>query len=205
MNEKLLPRQQFTERFTQAVQYAMDMHGIQTRKSSDISYVCDPLGVAAAIIEAGGDEDQAIGGLLHDVAEDCGGEPRLIEILEKFGPRVASIVRGCSDSLTESDEVRAPWKERKLAHLPHLENAGDDVLMVTAADKLNNARAIATDYQIVGDKVWTRFNAEVDEIIWYYVFMLEVLEKSGVISILLKPLESAIKIFSGAASGKARD
>jgi len=63
------------------------------------SHKSHPFGVAALIIKVGGDEDQAIAGLLHDVAEDCGGEPRLVEIAEKFGDRVAHIVRGCSDSL----------------------------------------------------------------------------------------------------------
>ena len=68
----------------------------------------------AALAEASDAGDALIAAaLLHDVPEDCGGETRLKEIAEKFGPRVEKVVRGCSDSLVEDSEEKAPWKERK--------------------------------------------------------------------------------------------
>ena len=197
MKEDLKPKVILSDRFVTAVLYATTMHRDQTRKSTTIPYICHPFGAAASVIEAGGDEDQMIGALLHDVAEDCGGEPRLEDIKKMFGLRVAAIVRGCSDSLVASEDKKAPWRERKDAHLKHLYETSDDILIVTAADKLNNARAIATDLQTVGEKVWERFNTDRESILWYYNTMLKILSDRGVTPILLNPLASAIKIMEG--------
>jgi hypothetical protein len=157
-----------TTRFLKAMNYANAQHAGQTRKATNIAYISHPFGVAALIIEARGDEDQAIGGLLHDVAEDCGGEPRLLEISRKFGARVEAIVRGCSDSLGAKAEAKAPWRLRKEAHIERLFGASEDILLVTAADKTHNARAIVTDLDLIGSALWERFNAPPRDILWYY-------------------------------------
>ena len=188
------PSTYLTERFHQALTYATEMHKEQTRKSTSITYICHPIGVASLVLEAGGDEDQAIAALLHDVPEDCGGEPRLVEIAEKFGDRVAHIVRGCSDSLVENPKEKGPWRERKEVHIEHLDNADLDTLTVTAADKAHNARSIATDLQNQGPSLWNRFNANHEDIIWYYESVLAVLVKRQVSPSLLTPLKNAISL-----------
>ena len=65
--------------------------------------------------EYGGDEDQAIAGLLHDAVEDQGGEPRLNDIRNRFGKRVADIVQSCSDSMadTAAGQPKEDWHVRK--------------------------------------------------------------------------------------------
>jgi (p)ppGpp synthase/HD superfamily hydrolase len=194
MTETKKPHVYLTDRFFSAMAYATAAHKEQVRKSTDIAYISHPFGVASLVIEAGGDEDQAIAGLLHDVAEDCGGEERLTEIAELFGDRVAQIVRGCSDSLVVDEEKKAPWKERKEAHIKHLKSADLDTLLVTAADKTHNARAIATDIQSIGNKVWDRFNSDKQSIVWYYNSIYQVLSESGVTASLLNPLRSAIAV-----------
>ena len=196
MSKSLPPHITLTDRFVTAVLYATTMHSKQSRKSTTNPYICHPLGVASLVLEVGGDEDQAIAALLHDVAEDCGGEPRLVDIEKMFGERVALIVRGCSDSLTESEDHKANWRERKVLHLNHLESADLDVSIVTAADKLHNARAIATDLQTIGSDVWKRFNKETkrDLIINYYKDIFKILKKKKVTDQLLNPLASAIRI-----------
>ncbi len=199
MKETLPPHVYLTDRFFEAMTYATKWHREQVRKSTDIAYISHPFGVAALILEAGGDEDQAIAGLLHDVAEDCGGEPRLVEIKAQFGPRVEAIVRGCSDSLVADQTKKDPWKVRKQAHIDHLKSANADTLLVSAADKTHNARAIATDYQEIGDEVWGRFNEESSKnlILWYYDSVYAVLEKAAVTPKLLRPLHTAIEIMRG--------
>jgi (p)ppGpp synthase/HD superfamily hydrolase len=174
--------------------YATELHKGQTRKSTTITYISHPFGVASLVLEANGDEDQAIAALLHDVPEDCGGEPRLREIAEMFGPRVEKIVRGCSDSLVEDPEEKAPWRERKEVHISHLDSADMDTLIVTAADKAHNARSIATDLQNQGPSLWDRFNANRDDIIWYYESVYAVLSQRNVSLTLLTPLRNAIDV-----------
>ena len=194
MTEMTKPATYLTERFQSAMVYATEQHKDQSRKGTTITYICHPLGVASLVLEAGGDEDQAIAALLHDVPEDCGGEPRLKEIAEKFGPGVGRIVRGCSDSLVEDPEEKAPWKERKEVHISHLYDADLDTLTVTAADKVYNARSIATDLQNQGPELWKRFNAKREDIIWYYESVFAVLHKRKVSPALLTPLNNAIEI-----------
>ena len=196
MKKSIPPKIQLTDRFITAVTYATTLHRDQSRKSTDIPYICHPLGVASLLIEAGCDEDQVIAGVLHDVPEDCGGEPRLADIKQMFGDRVEAIVRGCSDSLTSTEEQKAPSKERKEKHLAELETASLDVLLVTAADKLHNARAIATDLEISGTQLWDRFNLDQQSIIEYYNKVFAILKKNEVTPKLLNPLATAIAAFS---------
>jgi len=183
------------DRFFAALRYATHLHAGQVRKSTNIAYISHPIGVASLVIEGGGDEEQAIGGLLHDIAEDCGGEIRLREIENNFGARVEAIVRGCSDSLVQDSAQKAPWRERKLAHIAKISDASDDIMLVSLADKTHNARAIATDYQLCGEEVWSRFNSSGDDIRWYYQSMYQVLEKRAQSKFLLTALDSAIKSF----------
>ena len=103
--------------------------------------------MAALALEYGADDDQAIGALLHDAAEDGGGEATLAEIRARFGDAVGDIVLGCSDSLVEDPEGKLPWLERKENYLAHLEHAGESVLLVSAADKLHNVRSMLEDYR----------------------------------------------------------
>ena len=158
-------------RFEDALVYATQKHSGQSRKSSDVPYVAHVLSVAALVLEGGGDEDQAIAALLHDVVEDCGGAPVLAEIRERFGERVARIVDGCTDT---DEEPKPPWRERKEHYLRHLQEGGEDVRLVSVADKLHNVRSIVSDYRRLGEKVWERFTGRREGTLWYYRALLEV-------------------------------
>jgi (p)ppGpp synthase/HD superfamily hydrolase len=189
------PATYLTERFHLAVKYATFWHRHQVRKSTDLTYILHPLGVASLVLEAGGNEDEAIAALLHDIPEDCGGQVMLEEIEALFGPRVAEIVAGCSDTLVEDRANKAPWRERKQEHIDHIKASEDKGLhLVTASDKLHNARAIATDLQNQGSSVWVRFNAGKEDILWYYDSMLEALTEKSVSKAILTPLASAIEV-----------
>jgi len=158
-------------RFEDALVFATQKHSGQTRKSSNVPYVAHVLSVAALVLEAGGDEDQAIAALLHDVVEDCGGAPVLDEIRHEFGDRVARIVDGCTDS---DEEPKPPWRERKERYLRHLQQGGEDVRLVSLADKLHNVRSIVLDYRYLGDKVWERFTGGREGTLWYYRALVEI-------------------------------
>ena len=111
----------YTERLVDALGYAALVHVTQVRKGSEVPYLAHLLGVCSLVLEAGADEDVAVAGLLHDAVEDQGGAARAAEIEARFGLRVASIVADCTDA----DVVpKPPWRERKIAHLAHLETVG---------------------------------------------------------------------------------
>ncbi len=148
--------------------YAHQVHQNQRRKGTGIPYIAHVLGVAALAIEYGADEDQAIAALLHDAAEDGGGEATLAEIRARFGDVVADVVLGCSDSLVEDPEEKLPWRQRKDDYLAHLEQANASVCLVSAADKLHNVRSIIRDYREHGEEIWNRFQGRRDGTLWYY-------------------------------------
>lgn len=183
---------QLTERYADAVAYAATAHAAQRRKGTDIPYIAHLLAVSGSVLEAGGDEDQAIAGLLHDVVEDQGGLPRADDVRARFGDRVADIVLGCSDSTAEDRKDKLPYADRKAAHIAHLREASNDVLLVTAADKLHNARAIHTDLTIDGPGMLTRFNGEPAQILAYYRSILDVLDSHGIAPVLVVPLRHAV-------------
>jgi (p)ppGpp synthase/HD superfamily hydrolase len=123
------------------------------------------MGVACLVLEAGGDEDQAIAALLHDVVEDCGGAVMQKKVEKRFGKRVARIVEGCTDT---DAFPKPPWRARKESYLQRLRDEHDEIRLVSAADKLHNARGIVTNFRECGEHVWERFNGKRDGTLWYY-------------------------------------
>ena len=157
MTETQNPGIHLTTRFTDAVAYATALHATQVRKGTDIPYVSHLLGVASLVIEAGGSEDMAIAGLLHDAGEDQGGEARVRDIEARFGKGVADMVRTCSDTLVADRADKEPHAERKRDYLDRLRQAPDSHVTVSIADKVHNARSILTDLRHEGVGTLDRF------------------------------------------------
>ncbi|MDX1785517.1 MAG: HD domain-containing protein [Roseovarius sp.] len=161
-----------SDRFDDALSYAARLHRSQRRKGANIPYISHLLSVCALVIEYGGDEDQAIAGLLHDAVEDQGGMEAARQIEARYGPRVARIVLECSDN---DGHDKAPWRERKEAYLDGIAQKSDDAVLVTACDKLHNATTILHDLQSVGTAVFDRFTGRQDGTLWYYRALAETL------------------------------
>jgi (p)ppGpp synthase/HD superfamily hydrolase len=154
-----------TTRYDDAFRFAHDLHRDQTRKGTQIPYISHLMSVSALVVEHGGNEDQAIGALLHDAAEDQGGEATLTDIRKRFGDVVAQIVHDCTDAWVEP---KPPWRPRKEAYLAILSAKSPHSLLVSLADKTHNAEAILFDYRALGDPIWQRFTGGVEGTRWYY-------------------------------------
>src|SRR4051812_8194814 len=147
-----------SERFDAALHYATRHHARQLRKGTPIPYAAHLLACASLVLEMHGDEDEAIGALLHDVVEDGGGQRALDEITAAFGPKVAEIVLANSDSVPAADGSGKPrWYERKKAYIDAFPSKSPAALRVSLADKVHNARSILLDYRTDGDALWARF------------------------------------------------
>lgn len=192
-------------RFRRAFLFAADKHSGQTRKASDTPYIAHLMGVASLVLEFGGDEDLAIAALLHDVVEDCGGMRLLRDVRRRFGPRVAKIVDGCTDSCTDP---KPPWRERKETYLRHLKKADAETRLVSAADKLNNVRSILADYREVGESIWARFNGGRDGTLWYYRSLLEEFLRHkpnrlmGELELAVQELEASARLARPGSAGR---
>src|SRR5579862_6084426 len=174
----------FTEKLTRAVDYARHLH-IERRKGTGIPYLAHLFGVASLVMGEAGltdfpvTEDMVIAALLHDAVEDHGGAPRLEDIRQNFGANVARMVEGLSDSLAEDPNAKHPWEQRKQSYIDRLNSEPADVRLISAADKLYNARSILEDYRLIGPEVWRRFKRGRNLQIWYYDTILEVFKSAG--------------------------
>jgi GTP pyrophosphokinase len=188
-----------TRRFEQALSFATRKHAGQIRKGTSTPYISHLLAVASLVLEAGGDEDLAIAALLHDVVEDCGGAPMLKEIRRRFGKRVAHVVESCTDAFTIP---KPPWRERKEQYLQHLRTADADTRLVSAADKLHNARAILTDYRALGEPLWQRFQGKRDGTLWYYQALVDGLRRHKPNRLVNELARTVTELESLAAAGR---
>jgi (p)ppGpp synthase/HD superfamily hydrolase len=165
-----------TTRYIDALKLACELHAGQVRKGTAIPYVSQVIAVSSIVLEHGGDEDEAIAALLHDAVEDCGGPSVLAKICSLFGDRVAEIVFACSDT---DIQPKPPWLSRKKAYVDHMRDASPSVRLVSAADKLHNARSILADYRQLGDALWDRFNATKAQTLWCYRALVQAFPARG--------------------------
>lgn len=162
---------------TRARALAAELHVDQVRKGTGMSYLdghLDP--VAQLVRDSGGTDVQIAAAYLHDTAEDCGGRPVLDRIAAELGPEVASIVEHVSDSFIDSTDgaVKEDWLVRKRRYVHDLADAPDEVLEVSVADKLHNARSFLADYLAAGPETWAKFNEQRPEYqLWYYVSLAD--------------------------------
>ena len=176
-------------RFDQALVLASALHRAQARKASGVPYVAHLLGVASLVLEEGGSEDMAIAALLHDAAEDQGGEEVLARISDIFGGEVARWVRQASESFALP---KPEWESRKRHHMEEIPAADREARLIMLADKVHNARSILADHARVGGEVWKRFSVPRERTVWYYETLLEVFER-GLSPVLYDTLSDCVR------------
>lgn len=200
------PDSLYSARYPMAMAYAAVQHAAQGRKDEHGSpYIGHPMAVSAMVLSYGwGDprftheiEELAIAALLHDVAEDTGGEAKLAEIDAMFGPRVAEVVRAASDSLVVDPAEKAPWRTRKEDHIARMgalaSDSGDGAshdagaCLVIACDKLHNLTGTVTGVGEHGEVYLERFKGGADGTRWYYRGAFEALRPA-----LAPPLVAAL-------------
>lgn len=161
-------------RLTDALAFALEHHGSQTRKGKPVPYVAHLMQVAGLVLEHGGSVDEAVAGLLHDTLEDCEAVTEAA-LRERFGPTVAHIVASCTDTLEDdTPDDKSPWKERKLRHLARLREADASCLRVAVCDKLHNLGDMLADIRREGLGTLERFKASPEDHLWYFESVWEV-------------------------------
>ncbi len=167
-------------KFREAMTYAAQLHATQLRKGTSIPYLAHLLSVSSLVLEHGGSEDEAIAALLHDAIEDQGRDGLTArEIAARFGATVLAIVEGCTDAEGTAGQPKPPWRVRKEGYVAHLRHASAETRLVSAADKLHNARAILGDLRERGESLWARFSGGRDGVLWYYRALVNAYRQSG--------------------------
>ncbi len=173
-----------SDRFIKAVDYARHLH-IERRKGTKIPSMAHLLGVASLVMGEAGQvdfpvtEDMIIAALLHDTVEDHGGALRLADVMHNFGANVARMVEGLSDTLSEDPNEKEDWDERKQAYIARLRNEPKDVQLISAADKLYNARTVLDEYRATGPEVWKRFKRGRTQQLWYFDTLVKLFKAAG--------------------------
>lgn len=182
-----------THRINQALVFAARAHNGQVRKGTDVPYLVHPVGVMLILLEVGEAEvELLLAALLHDTVEDT--PTTLADLEAMFGPRVAEIVRGC----TEPYERKAAWEIRKQHTVEYLKTASRDIALVAAADKLHNLRSMVSEHQRMGEAVWQRFNRGQPENAWYYRSLAQSFQVSAIADHLLtQRFAAAVQSFFG--------
>jgi (p)ppGpp synthase/HD superfamily hydrolase len=192
-------------RFDEALQFASAAHRQQIRKGRQTPYIGHPLAVASLVIEFGGDEDQAIAALLHDLLEDqadqFGGSDAAKQVLrERFGEQVQRIVIACSDH--HASGPRPDWRSRKQYYLDQIAAKPEVALLVIGCDKLHNASCILRDYREVGEDLWRRFAGGRDGSLWYYRALVSALAGAGLQASPLAELARVVAQIEALAAGQ---
>lgn len=164
-----------TRRFDSALLLALELHADQKTKGKQVPYAAHLLSTAALVMQFGGTERQAIAALLHDAAEDAGGRPTLARIRRLFGGQVARIVADCSDTF---DRPKPEWEKRKRLYIESVATKPAASLLVTACDKLDNARTIVADLRREGPRTLDKFRGG-RRTLWYYDQMAKALGQAG--------------------------
>ena len=74
---------------------------------------------------------------------------------------------------------KPPWEERKRVYIAGIGEKSASVRLVSAADKLHNARCILSDYRHLGEEIWRRFVGRREGTLWYYRSVVDALVRSG--------------------------
>lgn len=172
-----------TSQLADALAFAIDAHGPQTRKGTDVPYAAHLLAVTALVLEMGGTQDEAIAAVLHDAVEDGRFADVREQITTRFGAPVLELVEAVS-------EERGEWEHRKRAYLEHLADCSLGALRVALADKLHNARS--TLRVPVGGR-WERFNRGLDQQRWWYHALADAFEVSAARDVGMAPFVAELR------------
>lgn len=153
-----------TSLFDRAARFAVEAHRGTERRGKGFPYIIHPMEAAAIVATITNDQELLAAAILHDVVEDT--DVAIDQIRSEFGERVANLVQ----HETAPKDKSLGWRGKKQAQIDQLAAADRDSKIVAIGDKLSNIRAIAGDYRLVGDKLWSRFHAPdgKKDIEWYY-------------------------------------
>ena len=166
------------EKTSNAFELANFAHKEQIRKDINAPYISHPMAVASKVLEWGGDENQFMAALLHDVIEKRG-IIFIQQIKENCGEKVLEMVLECSDILAEPPSVRTPSRSRKLAYIEKLKTISEEALLISMADTWHNLQSLRENQLDVGEGI-SSFNLDRHErkelMLWYFDLAISVYE-----------------------------
>lgn len=159
-----------------AIIFAVKAHAGTERRGKGFPYIVHPMEAMEIVSTITSDQELLAAAALHDTVEDT--DVTLEQIRQEFGERIADLVADESDTFTPGVSEEDSWHARKQAAIDRLAKASHDAKIVAIGDKLSNMRAIARDYAVKGDALWSLFHAKNPaDHAWHYRGLLESLRE----------------------------
>ena len=153
--------------YKKALDFSYNYYRTRYRKGLKVPYFTYLSSVSNLVIENNGSTDEAIAGLFHDILEDKNSSKRVNTIKLKFGNKVLSIVKQCSN-ISSLKKDNLSWSESKKKFLESMNKKSQSSLLVCICDKFHSLNCLIGDYNKIGKKVWKNYEIEPDEAYWYY-------------------------------------
>ena len=118
-----------------ALGYAADVHRGQCREVDGAPFIVHPLEVASLLFFVGASDTVVAAGVLHDVIEDT--DAVAGDLRARVGETVTTLVLAVSE-----DDRIDDFAARKAALRAQVAAAGDDALLLFAADKVSKVREL---------------------------------------------------------------
>ncbi len=156
----------YSYRIEQAIRAATILHKDQVRKGSvPMPYVSHLFAVTMILGDYTKDEDVLIAALLHDTLEDT--DYTSDELKADFGEKIQEYVLALTEPQDEDDK-RYSWKERKQQYATQLRGAPEQSLLIAAADKIHNMRAIVEEYHNEHERFMTEYKGSLEDRVLMY-------------------------------------
>lgn len=140
-----------------AIVFAVKAHAGTERRGKGFPYIVHPMEAVEIVATITPDQELLAAAALHDTVEDT--DVTIQQIRAEFGDRIASLVGAETDVVIDGKSEQDSWHDRKRAAINRLSKASRDAKIVAMGDKLSNMRAIARDYAVQGDALWSLFHA----------------------------------------------
>ena len=150
-----------------AVIFAVKAHAGTERRGKGFPYLVHLMEAVEIVATITPDQELLAAAMLHDTVEDT--DVTIEDLRHEFGDRIARIVEAESDVRLEGQSDEESWHRRKQEAIDRLHDAPLEAKIVALGDKLSNMRAIARDYAVKGDSLWSLFHVtEKEEHEWHY-------------------------------------
>jgi (p)ppGpp synthase/HD superfamily hydrolase len=120
-----------------ALVYARELHRGQLRDVDGAPFILHPREVASLLYAAGAPDHLIAAGALHDAIEKT--PVTAFDLRRRFGSEIATLVLAVSE-----DKGISGYTERKSALRYQVADAGEEALMLFAADKVSKAHELRT-------------------------------------------------------------
>ncbi len=147
-----------TDLLDRAIIFAVKAHHNTERRGKGFPYIVHPMEAVEIVATITPDQELLAAAALHDTVEDT--DVTVEQLRAEFGERIASLVASESDEMPEGVSEEDSWHDRKQAAINRLAAASHDAKIVALGDKLSNMRAIARDYKVKGDALWSIFHVK---------------------------------------------